>query len=45
MIVNVQLGNDSDLLIWSLHQHGRFSVHSMYVALMVSNVIPRDMQI
>ena len=33
MVLNVQLTNQRDSFIWGLHQHGRFSVRSMYSAL------------
>ena len=45
IVMNVQLSNQSDSFIWGLHQHGRFSVHSMYVAIMFSQVLPCSMQI
>ena len=36
MVMNVQLTNQSDNFSWDLHQHGRFSVHSIYTSLMVA---------
>jgi hypothetical protein len=32
-IMHVHLNNHKDMFIWNLHQHGQFTVHSMYLAL------------
>src|SRR6266542_2105211 len=45
MVMNVQLTTQSDSFCWGLHQHGRFSVHSMYAALMVAQAVPSNMLI
>ena len=36
MVMNVHLTNQGDSFVWGLHQNGRFSVHSMYTVLIVS---------
>ena len=39
-VVDVQLVNQLDMCIWSLHNSGKFSIHSMYRALLDESVLP-----
>jgi hypothetical protein len=41
----VRFSDNRDLFRWSLHQHGRFSVQSMYRALISEHVIPANTHI
>jgi hypothetical protein len=40
-VVNTQLTDQRDTFEWSLHQHGRFTVWSMYRALIMPHITPR----
>jgi hypothetical protein len=37
-----RLNNDADILRWKLHQNGKFSIHSLYLALISFGVIARQ---
>jgi hypothetical protein len=37
-MVEIRLNNNADLFRWNLHQHSKFSVYSMYLAL-INNVM------
>jgi hypothetical protein len=41
-IVGVRLNNNADLFRWNLHQHGKFSAHSMYLALINNGMVIRN---
>jgi hypothetical protein len=41
-IMEVHLNNNADLFHWNLHQHGNFSVHSMYLALINNRTVIRN---
>jgi hypothetical protein len=41
MVVNTQLTYQRDTFEWSLHQHGQFTVRSMYRALIMLHITPR----
>jgi hypothetical protein len=41
-IMEVRLNNNADLFYWNLHQHGKFSVHSMYLALINNGTVIRN---
>jgi hypothetical protein len=41
-IMAVRLNNDRDVFIWNLHQHGKFYVHSMYLALINNGSVIRN---
>jgi hypothetical protein len=41
-IMNVRLNNHKDVFRWNLHQNRKFSVHSMYLALISNGVIIRN---
>jgi hypothetical protein len=41
-IMNVRLNNHKDVFRWNLHQNEKFSVHSMYLALISNEVIIRN---
>jgi hypothetical protein len=40
-VVNTQLTDRRDTFEWSLHQHDRFTVWSMYRALIIPHITPR----
>jgi hypothetical protein len=42
LITNTQLNDQRDIFIWSLHQHGKFTVCSMYRSLVRPQVVPRN---
>jgi hypothetical protein len=42
LITNTQINDQRDIFIWSLHQHGKFTVRSMYMALIRPQVVPRN---
>jgi hypothetical protein len=42
MVMRTQITDQKDFFIWSLHQHGRFTVHLMYRALVLPQVVPRN---
>jgi hypothetical protein len=44
-ILEVCLNNNADLFHWNLHQHGKFSVHSMYIALINNGMVIRNSMI
>jgi hypothetical protein len=33
-IMHVQLNDQNNVFIWNLHQHGQYTVHTLYLALM-----------
>uniref|UniRef100_I1P020 Reverse transcriptase domain-containing protein n=1 Tax=Oryza glaberrima TaxID=4538 RepID=I1P020_ORYGL len=37
-LANITLANEADYFVWSLHKNGQFSIQSMYIANMNSNV-------
>jgi hypothetical protein len=41
-IMDVRLNNNADLVCWNLHQHGKFSIHSMYLALINNGMVIRN---
>jgi hypothetical protein len=41
-IMEVHLNNNADLFHWNLYQHGNFSVHSMYLALINNITVIRN---
>jgi hypothetical protein len=41
-IIGVCLNNQNDVFQWDLHQNGKFSIHSMYPALISNNAIIRN---
>jgi hypothetical protein len=41
-IMHVHLNNNRDVFIWNLHQHGKFSVYSMYLALINNGLVIRN---
>jgi hypothetical protein len=38
----MQLNDHADVIRWKLHQHGRFSLHLLYLALISNLVIERN---
>jgi hypothetical protein len=41
-IRHVRLNTNNDVFWWNLHQHGKFSVHSMYLTLITNGSIIRN---
>ena len=41
-VMDIQLQDQSDTFVWSLHQNGFFSVRSMYRAITTTNIIPHN---
>jgi hypothetical protein len=41
-IIHVHLNNNRDVFIWNLHQHGKFSIHSMYITLINNGSVIRN---
>jgi hypothetical protein len=41
-IMHVHLNNNRDVFIWNLHQHGKFSIHSMYITLINNGSVIRN---
>jgi hypothetical protein len=41
-IMAVRLNNNDDVIRWKLHQHGKYSVHSLYLALISNGMIERN---
>ena len=41
-VMGIQLQDQSDTFVWSLHQNGFFSVRSMYRAITTTNIIPHN---
>jgi hypothetical protein len=35
-IMHVRLNDQNDVFVWNLHQHGSFTVHSLYLALITN---------
>jgi hypothetical protein len=44
-IIWVCLNNQNDVFQWDLHQNGKFSIHSMYIALISNRLIIRNTSI
>jgi hypothetical protein len=42
LITNTQLNDQKDIFIWSLHQHEKFTVCSMYRSLVRPQVVPKN---
>jgi hypothetical protein len=42
LVTNTQLNDQRDIFIWSLHQHGKFTMCSMYKSLVRPQVVPRN---
>jgi hypothetical protein len=38
-LANVKLENESDEVLWNLHENGKFSINSMYNILVQSDVL------
>jgi hypothetical protein len=41
-IMHIRLNNNEDVFRWNLHQHGQFSVHSFYLALINNGMVERN---
>jgi hypothetical protein len=39
---HVHLDTNNDVFPWNLHQHGKFSIHSMYLALITNGSVIRN---
>jgi hypothetical protein len=41
-IMHIRLNTNKDVFCWNLHQHGNFSVHPMYLALIINGSAIRN---
>jgi hypothetical protein len=40
--MGVRLNNNEDVFRWKLHQHGQYSIHSLYLALINNGRVERN---
>jgi hypothetical protein len=44
-IMHVQLNDQDGVFIWNLHQHGQYTIHSLYLALISNRTTQMNKQL